>query len=123
MRKTYDIDANEVLALLKEAKQRNAVVSIEGKVGTTNIKKDDVQFAIGLISSRHPRIDRSRMSGLHTVVDEDDEKEHHEISLFSDTPPYELEIKYSLSSAYYGGIFGIAGLLWDAGKAILQIRD
>ena len=125
MRETYDINANEVLTLLNEAKQRSAAVSIEGKIGSSNIKKDNAQFAIGVISSRHSRIDRNNVTGVHEVVD-DSEREFHEITLHSQIPPYELEIKYSLRSSdadYHGGMFGIVGVLWDVGKTLLRIGD
>ncbi|MBW3002241.1 hypothetical protein KY338_03720 [Candidatus Woesearchaeota archaeon] len=122
MGKTYDIDANAVLALLKEAKQRNASVSIGGKTSAGSVEGEDVDFGIGLISAPGSCIDRSTITGIHEVVD-DGETESHKITLRSEIPPYELEIKYSLSDEYHGGIFGLLGVLKDVSKAILHMRD
>lgn len=122
MVKTYTINANEVLALLNEAKQRGAGVSISGKVGNSDIDTTDSKFAIGLISVRHSRIDRNTVTGIHTVVD-NGVKEYHTIGLESEVPPYRLEIKYSLRSEdadHYGGVFGFFGLMKDVSKALLR---
>jgi len=125
MGKTYTINANDVLHMLNEARQRGAAVSITGKVGDEEINSTDAKFATDLISARHSRTDRTKIIGYHTFLD-DGVREYHQVMLLSEMPPYELEIKYSLKSEdadHYGGIFGFLGLLKDVGKAILQTRD
>ena len=122
MVKTYNINANDVLTLLNEVKQRCASVSITGKVGDSDIDTNDPKFAVGLISARHSRIDRNTVTGLHTVVD-DGVREYHTIDLSSEVPPYGLKIEYALKSEdadYHGGIFGFFGLMKDVSKALLR---
>jgi hypothetical protein len=117
------INANELVNALRDAQEKNATVSVDGKVDSSSFSGKNATWAVGLITSRHSRLVRANLSVSYEVIDSGG-LERHVYNLKSEVPPYELtvKIKYESQKNYYSGIVGVYRLIRDAGKAVLQIR-